>query len=318
MPETSTLSINELAQDVFDAFKQQLPVLRDIGYDLSSATAKKGDQIKARVAKLPAVSTYDGTTGYENGATEASALFVDVPVTLDQHKHVPVKLDYIDSISSKIDLYGIAVMNIGYALAKSVLDFALGKVLAANFSEVTTEPIISTSSETLGKVRKALNTRGAALIGRFGIVNSDFFEALDNDVRIASKDYYGQQTNAKPLGILRNVKGFGTVYEYPDLPANGENLSGYFGDRTGIVLATRIPNDISAVADSAGIPKIASFEVVTDAETGLSMLAIKWMKSGTFDVYVTFTLLYGVAAGSQGEGAGKIMDYAGHRVATAA
>lgn len=317
MAETLTLSVDEIAQDVFDALKVQVPMLASIGTDMSSATAKKDDTIKARISKVPADAAYDANTGYENGANDAADLVVDVPVTLDQHRHVTVSLGYLTAIASKIDIYNESIKNMAFGLARPIVQHLLGKVVAANFSERTIEPIISVSAETLGKVTKAMNVKGAAPIGRFGIVNSDVFEALDNDARISDKNFHGQQKQGNAYGVLRGVKGFDAIYEYPDLPANGENLSGYFGSRVGLVFASRIPNDPSVIAKAAGIPEIASFEVVTDPDSGLSMLAIKWMKAGTFDVKTTFTLVYGAAAGKQAQDAGEICDYNGHRLVTA-
>lgn len=118
-------------------------------------------------------------------------------------------------------------------------------------------------------------------------------------------------------GHLRNVAGFEDVYEYPDLPANSENLSGYFGIRAGIVMSSRLPTNMSEVASRLGIPKIAKTEVVTDEETGLSLLGITWQKSGTFDLLTTMVWLYGISAGKQGGSAGDLTDYAGHRLVTA-
>ncbi len=40
----------------------------------------------------------------------------DVPVTINRHKHVPVKLDYIDQISTNRNLYEEQVGNLAYSL----------------------------------------------------------------------------------------------------------------------------------------------------------------------------------------------------------
>jgi hypothetical protein len=316
----ATLSTSEVLMDVLDAFRVLYPALNSFSTDFSYAEARLNQTVIARISKVPAIATYDPVTGYKNGAADVNNIVEDVPVTVDQHKHVPVKISYLQSIATRRDLYAEAVKNIAFALGKAVTDECLAKVVAANFSEKTTETLAATSRDTLGKVTKAMNIKGAALL-RYGIVSSDFYNALDQDVRIASGDYHGQQRKGSPYGVLSNVAGFQSIWEYPSLPvgatAGTELLSGFFYDKRAIVVSTRLPADIISVAASAGIPQIANFQTVTDPDTGLSLLGIRWMEPGTFDVYVTVTLLWGSKAGKQGGAAGTITDYAGHRVATA-
>ena len=100
------------------------------------------------------------------------------------------------------------------------------------------------------------------------------------------------------------------------MPSAG-NLTSFFSDRTGIVMAARLPNDPEAMANRLGIPSIAGTEVVTDPETGLSLMGITWQEPGTFDLYTTLVWIYGMSAGSQGGSAGDLTDFGGHRVVTA-
>ena len=101
------------------------------------------------------------------------------------------------------------------------------------------------------------------------------------------------------------------------MPDNVENLTGFFGTRESILLATRVPKDATEIAKAAGIPQIASFETLTDEDTGLTLLGIKWVEQGTFDVYCTVAVMYGAVAGSQDGEDGALTDYAGHRLVTA-
>ena len=205
----------------------------------------------------------------------------------------------------------------GYALGKSIVDFALGKVLAANFTNAVNESVVGdVDRETLGAIRKEMNLNGAAPSGRFGIVNGDAFESLDTDPRIASADYHGQQIEGNSLGQLNNVSGFEAIYEYPTLAANGELLAGVFLDPRGIAIATRLPDHNIDYANDLGIPRAGKFEVVEDPDSGLALLGISWEQPGTFDQFLTVTVLHGAAAGAQGGSAGAITDKAGVRLTT--
>ena len=82
-------------------------------------------------------------------------------------------------------------------------------------------------------------------------------------------------------------------------------------------MASRLPRDMFDLAESLGIDPIGKSEVMTDEETGLSLMAIKWQESGTFDLYTTIVWLYGVSAGSQGGSTGDLTDYGLHRLVSA-
>jgi hypothetical protein len=311
-----TLSATEILVDVLDAFKKQFPMLTFFSTDFSAAAAVLNQQVLARIAQLPSVQSYDSTSGYDLNTADSKSLLVDVPVTLNQHKHVPVKILYLDRIASKIDLYNQSIGNIGWVLGKSVIDYVLGLCTATNFSGATTATIANTNRDTLSTITLNMNANGAASSGRYGIVSSLFFNSLDSDIRIASGDYHGQMRDGSPYGHLVNIAGFENIVEYPDTPS-GSNQTAFFGDKRAAAVVTRLPSDIQNVADIAGIPSIAGFDVVEDEASGLALLGIKWMKPGTFDVIVTATLLYGAVAGNQGGSSGVITDKAGWVVKSA-
>lgn len=315
-----TLSTTKILEFVMDAFKVRLPFLiSSFSTDFSAERAKFNQTVNARIAGLPTVQDYDAAgSGYKNNAADAKSLLTDVPVTINQHKHVPIELKFLDEASTvnQINLLEEATMNCGYVLAKSIADYCLGLVAAANFSEATTATAVNSDLDVLGQIRVAMNSRGANTMGRFGIVNSAVMSALNSDSRIASGDYHGQRINGEALGRLSAIEGFGSIWEYPDLPSAG-NLSGFFGCKESVILATRVPNDTNEVAQAMGIPQIASFETLTDPDTGLTLLGIQWVEQGTFNVYCTVAVMYGAVAGKQGGADGSLTDYAGHRLVTA-
>ncbi|MDH5628193.1 MAG: hypothetical protein OEY69_07855, partial [Candidatus Krumholzibacteria bacterium] len=108
---------------------------------------------------------------------------------------------------------------------------------------------------------------------------------------------------------------FEAIYEWPSLPGNAENLTGFFCTREAVVLASRVPSKIVNPSDSMN--RIAPTSVVSDPDTGLSFGGIEWCDPGTFDDYATLTLLWGFKAGKQAGSAGAITDYAGHRLVSA-
>lgn len=312
----ATLSTGEILQDTLMAFKASVPMLSAFSTDFSSRTAVLNDAITAHISGLPAVQDYDATSGYELNNVEADSLLTDVAVTLNRHKHVPVRVKYLTQIASKKNLYAEAIKNQAYVLGKSVVDYALSLVTDANVTNETVESNANTTYDTLETVRSALNTQDASQLGRFGIVNTPFAAKVQSDSRVASADYFGQLNGTGGYRNFRNVAGFENVWEYPDMPANSINLAAVFGDRRLVTVATRLPDVQGDIAAALGVPVTSRFEVATDPESGLSLLGIYWQKQGTLDVWMTIALLYGVTVGAAGGSANTRTDPAGHKVVT--
>lgn len=220
-PQTSrcfvTLTVSEILSDTLEAFKVMLPALRMFSSDMSAERVAFGQEVIAHLPTVPTVFDYTASTGYRTNAQAARDLLTDVPIKINQWKHVPIKLVESDIVGDRSQNYLKTINNSGYALAKAVCDHALGMASRGNFSQSTTASIANTSRDTLGAVRKALNTQKAGS-PRFMLASSDFMESLEQDVRITSKDFYGQQTGGQAYAILRNVAGFSEILEYPDFP----------------------------------------------------------------------------------------------------
>lgn len=311
----ATLTVNEILMDTLDAFKTVVPMLNSFSLDFKSQTAVKGDTITAHISGLPAVADVHATTGFANGAVEAETLITDVPVVLDQLKHVPIKVDWITQLSSKKPLYVEAVRNYAYVLGKSVVDAAMAKILAANVTNSKTKAAADCDFSTLEEIRTQLNTQKAAPRGRFGFINPTVAGYLQQDTTINNSQTYGQLNGGDGYRTFRNVCGFENIFEYPDVPT-GENLLGFFGDRRLVTVAARRP-DFGGAAEALGVPQVMKFYPISDPETGLELLGVAWQSAGTGDVYVSACILYGVSVGAQGGAANSITDPAGIRLKSA-
>jgi len=312
-----TVTTTEIVADVLDALKVRNPFIFRIAHQFTNKVLKRGNTAIAHISKVPNVNDHDDNAGYGANAADAKSLYEDVPITIDQHKDVDLSVRYINSIVDNKMLYKEAIDNAAYALGRAIVQHVLALAVAANFSEETQEDALNYDKDTLGSVRKKMNVKGAPANRRIGIVNSDAFEALDSDPRITSNDHHGQRVEGNPLGVLTNVAGFSEVFEYPEMPDNAEDLNGLFLDPNAIALMTGIPDDIQEVADELGIPNIAAWETVTEPESGLTLLCIKWMKPGTFDLMISLTVTFGAVAGKQGGAAGEKTDFHAHRVVEA-
>src|SRR5881394_776251 len=248
----TTLTVSEILSDVLSAFLQRVPSLKFFATDFSSDRVKYGQTIIAHLPTVPTAYDHVAASGYSANAQSARSLLTDVPIIIDGWKDVPIKIAADDASQDRSQNYLKTISNSGYVLGKAVVDYALSKVLAANFSQSTTESTANTTKDTLGKVRVALNGKKAST-PRNMVCSSDFFAALDNDSRISSGDYYGQRVGADPFGRLFNCAGFTEIQEYPEFPTNSQNLSAFGFDERAIGIATRLPVDSTDIARGLGI-----------------------------------------------------------------
>lgn len=310
----NTISVDELLTDVLASYQKKFPVIKQLSTDFSSESARKGQSVIARILSQPGVETYNGSYSVKtDGSTSAdsvASLTKDLVITLDQHKHVPVKMDYADLIATRRDLYGEMIGELSYALGNDFMKQVWQKLTASNFSNAVTRDGDATDTtkshdlDMIHEVREKLNSQGASTQGRYGIVSSAVMTKLLSDTRIASGDYYGQLSGSNGIGQLNNIGGFEAIYEYPEatetVGGSDENIVGFFGDKSAINIAGRVPSDFNEQASRANAPAIASSSIVSDANTGLSMMGITYQEAGTFDIYTTLTHIYGLRAGAEG------------------
>lgn len=315
-----TLSVPEILQDVMQAFRLETPELfgtEGFGTDFSSTTSVLGDKITAHIDILPVSANYDPTpgVGFYSGVQNVETIIADVPVTLSQFKHVPVRVKWLTQLSSKIPLYKRAVSNIGYVLGKLVVDAALAQCTQNNFSNKVIINPANVSLDSMEQLRSQLNTQKALNRPRWGLMNTTFAGALQNDDRVKSSLFYGALNGNEGFRMFRNLAGFTWAKEYPDLNLVGNNVQAFFGDPRSIVVATRRP-DFSNAAAQLGCPEVMRFFPLSDTESGINATGVMWQEPGTGDVIVSVGLLFGVSAGNQGGAAGTITDNAGVVVTT--
>jgi hypothetical protein len=293
-----------------ESFRQRLPMLQAMSTDFSDATLKLDQTVIAHVPTLPTSSTYDNTTGYLNGAQTGRSLLVDVPVVVDQHKHVTLQWKHINNIKDQKVEFQKMISNAAYVLAKAIVDSVLAKFVAANVSRSISSLWEDVDRETLKATRKLMNLAGAASEGRVIIGNTDFCGQLGDDQRIASRDYSGQQVEADAYAHYRNVEGFADIWEYPDMPANSEDIMAVAFEPRAVAIAAGIPDESFTLAEQLGVPSCGATEIMSDPDTGFTLLAINWMTPGTFDLNLTLTAVWGSAVGKQAGSANTICDKA--------
>lgn len=381
-----TLTTTIVLQKTIEALVTQRPMLTRFSHEFTTERLKLNQQAIAHIKVKPTASDYDANNGgYKAGAQNLRDLLVDVPLTMDVHKHVTIKLAHLNALADNKGKLEQFFGDQAEVLGRGMTDYVFGKFTGLNFSHESIFSVANSDKDMLSEVRRKMNQQGARKLGRFGIVNSDVMEVLDNDARISNRNNSGdQQINGDTHGMLRNVAGFGEIIEDPDFPTNNgtaltsvtgtaatdlmgktahglvtgrrvkvtfasgftglttgtiyyairvdadtfklattlanayagtainisadgtgatvtptEAITGFFGSEEAVAIKTGLPTDGLEAARAFGIPTPVSDEVVTDKNSGLSMVGYKWFEPGTMDAYVTVAFVYGAAVGRQ-------------------
>lgn len=133
--------------------------------------------------------------------------------------------------------------------------------------------------------------------------------------------YYVQSVPSTTTLKVSATRGGAAVNITADATAGtiirADNISGFFGTREAIAFKAGLPSDSIDVAAAFGIPVPANSRVVTDPDSGLSMLAYMWFEPNTMDAYVTLTALFGAVAGELADTGRHAMEPSGHILRTA-
>lgn len=259
----ATLSATLILQKTLSANRTLFPMIGRMGTDFDDSPLRLNDTVKAHIRSLPSAAAYDATTGYVNGATEANTLLTDVDITVDSHKHVPIKLDHLNAIADQKESFEGAIGDTAYVLGKTMIDSVLAKAKSSNFSYSSTYTAANADADVLAEITENMNSNGASPSGRIGLVSPAVASTLSLDQRIASRDYYGQLTGASGLRMFRGVGGFEAIYEYPGLPSNnatGQTFTAVAatdlctatahgfktGDRVRLTTTTTLPGGLAA------------------------------------------------------------------------
>lgn len=311
-----TLAPSEVCVGAMEAFKENLPFLKNITADLDIESARYQQNIISRIPSIPPVTEYNQVKntpkqGFEGGGvTDVKDLLNDVPVSLNKWKKVSLSFNYVDGMKATINLAENMIEVAGIALAKQVASDLVALASPSNFSLSETCYHGEVKAYTLEKIRSILNGKGA-LSKRWGIVNSDVASSLLADEKIASADYL-HQYNSDTDTPYRTIKAGGfTIYELPWLPNTG-GLIGFFADPRALLLASRPPQEFNSGMFKDG--QYGFREIYTDPQTGLSMLIVGYQTPPTLDWQIHLSILYGVAGGSQGGNAGSLLDFSGVRL----
>lgn len=273
-----------IAQRTLALVFSRRPMLKGIITDFSDAGARLNQDVYTRTVGPPTVEDFP------LGAASARS-DTDYPVTLDQAKQVRFTIPALEYNATGRNLVAEHAEPMAVALGSYLVD-AVAALITADFTEQTILGSGLVDFTTLAGIAKDMNTAGVPDTERRAWINSDVAESLTND-ELVMENF--DNTNESAYGHWRNIKGFGDIWEYPSLPANNINLTGFFFHPNALLLATRICTN---PADLIGAGYPGALRVVTDPVTGLSCLSNQWIEQESLALNDRLIILFGVDRGN--------------------
>lgn len=284
-----TTNADVIAQKALIALIQKFPFLRFIASDFSSEGAKFGETVIVHEVAGAAAADFVAATGY----APANRTMVDIPVTINKHKHHTYKVGVQEASSSRVNLIERLANTAAESIGAAITGDLWALILNAAFANKTAKALGASGDGFDRKaaiaVGMALSKRNVEGFGRFMLLNAEYYGSLCMDTAMLQVLLSGG-AQAITNGTLPRIHGF-DVMEYATAPANGEDLVGIAGTRAALALATRIPDD---PGQGMGNCRIGT---VTDPDTGLSIQVREWYNPDLGEYRRTYTLMYGVAVG---------------------
>lgn len=286
-----TTNVNAIAQEALVQLVAVLPVLKMIASDHSSQEAKQGSTITIHEVQAAAAVDFNPDVGY----VASNRSMVDIPVTINKHKHHTYSVGVTEASSSSVDLIKRYAKTAAYSVGAAIVTDMIKLVTASNFANKTTKALGAGQDgfdrKTLLLSGSALSKRNVPAFDRFCLLNADYYASLFMDDSLMNMlTIAGQQVvNGVKMPVIHD---FG-ISQFVGLesPAN-ENLVGFCGSRTALGFATRIPDD-----PGINFPQNCKIETVTEDQSGISIQTREWYDATLGKFSRSYTLMYGVAKG---------------------
>jgi len=294
--DLGTLSGTLVTQRTLELLKFSFPALTMFTTDFSDEPAQFNQTIMTRTVEVPNVVDYNTSTGWD----DADADTADVPITIDNHKGVPITFNANILASTVRRLFDEFAPASAYALGKALMDDLYSNITDANFtnnSVITTTAFNRSSVVDIG-VQLDLQGVPSGIGMRSMILYPTVFGNLEKDtalIQLAAFQKPTLITNPAPDGValVIPVESF-QVVKAPNLPTNNANLTGFVGSRSALCIATRVPNDYTAALPGASFGNV---QMVTDPDIGITVMLVQYVNHQRGTATSRIALMFGSNAG---------------------
>lgn len=313
--------------------KNKLAWLPYLTTDLRNEPARFKQPILTRYITPANVLTYVPGVGYTSDAgtiaantgetettgtlTKSAPSATDVTVTMDQHKAVELEFHVQKLASTVRNLFAEQLSGQLYSLAETINQFVLAKIFAAAWTGVVTSYTKSLANwdlKSLVDIKAKMTIAKIPDVGRFLLLHTFYHDKILQDAQLVNAkailSLINKDMTAFESGAIPNIYGLNPLESQlsaantgvltswtDDTNLGATNQVGFAGNMSSMLFVARVPTDYTALAAGMGVPATAQVEIVTEPDSGLSMMIVRYVNHEKASISVRAALMYGAAQG---------------------
>lgn len=245
-------------------------------------------------------------------------LATDKSVTLNMFKATEIEFP-VSMIASTIrNLFSEQLGAQTYSLAEEINKYVLGTLFAATWSGTKTSYTKALANWNLAGmigIKNAMTIAKIPDVNRFCLLHSYYHDKLLEDSNLLSakaimallkKDESEFNTGELPtlFGVkvlesqLASATSAGALTTWTDDTNLGTtNIVGFAGNMSSGLFVSRPPQDFTTAMTQLGIPATASVRLVTEPDSGLTVMVFSYADNGKMSLNQRVCLMYGAAQG---------------------
>lgn len=291
-----TLTHTVLAQRAMEAFTYALTPLRAFSTDFSAEAAQKGDKVKVLFT-----SAADAALDWAGSYTIQDADAEGKDISIDKRKYVSWGLSTEEIVTQpQLRLDTFAVQK-GNALAKAMLQDVWSVLTEANYgnSAITTtasggdQLTVTAANFDLDEVSwlyAACSLGNWPSVPRSLILSVPYYAQLFRESEVVGTD--GAKDEMLQQAVIRQLMGF-DIYETNAISATAtDNVTGFAAHPDGVLVAGRV------LLPEAGIANRPTVQVMTEPETGVSIVMREWFDADNDQSKRVLEVAYGYLKGN--------------------
>ncbi len=242
----------------------------------------------------------------------------DVSVTLNMFKATEIEIPVSTLAGTVRNLFAEQLSAQTYTLAETINSYMLNIIFAATWTGTKTSYVKSLANWNLTGligVKNAMTISKIPDVGRFLLLHSFYYDKLLEDsnllnakaiMALVRKDESEFNTGELPelFGIkplesqLASAAAGGALTTWTDDTTLGTTtMVGFAGNMSSALFVSRPPQNFTEAAKELGIPITASVRLVTEPDSGLTVMVFSYVDNGKMSISQRVCVMYGGAQG---------------------
>jgi hypothetical protein len=275
------------------------------------------------ISNASAGTTQSGATTVSGTVTKSVPSTTDKTVTMNMFKGVEVEFGINKLASTARNLFGEQRGAQLYSLAENIHQHFLATTFAATWSGTKTsyvKALVDWNLKSFIGVKNSMTISKIPDMGRFILLHSFLYDKTLEDSNLLNAQAIlslinrdGSSFDATDLPRLFGIKPLesqlaaannaGALTTWTDDTNPGStNIVGFAGNTSSMLFVSRPPQDYTMTAQQLGVPITAAVELVTEPNSGLTVLVFKYADNGKMSISQRVCLMWGDAQGDPRQG----------------